>query len=36
VGAPARRLRDLSAKEIEELHESAMHYVQLKNDYLQY
>lgn len=34
VGAPARRLRDLSAREIEELHESAMHYVQLKNDYL--
>jgi len=34
VGAPARRLRDLSDKEIEELHESASHYVKLKNDYL--
>ncbi len=34
VGAPARRVRDLSEKEIEELHESAAHYVKLKNDYL--
>ncbi len=34
IGSPARRVRDLSEKEIEELHESAAHYVKLKNDYL--
>ena len=34
VGVPARRIRDLSEKEIAELHESAAHYVKLKNDYL--
>jgi carbonic anhydrase/acetyltransferase-like protein (isoleucine patch superfamily) len=34
VGVPARRVRDLSDKEITELLESATHYVQLKNDYL--
>jgi len=34
IGAPARRVRDLSEKEIEDLRESALHYVKLKNDYL--
>ena len=34
IGCPARRVRELSKKEIEELHESAAHYVKLKNDYL--
>lgn len=34
IGAPARRVRDLSDKELHELQESADHYVQLKNDYL--
>jgi carbonic anhydrase/acetyltransferase-like protein (isoleucine patch superfamily) len=34
IGTPARRVRELSEKEIEELHESAAHYVKLKNNYL--
>jgi carbonic anhydrase/acetyltransferase-like protein (isoleucine patch superfamily) len=34
MGSPARRVRDLSEREIEELHESAAHYVRLKNEYL--
>ena len=34
IGTPARRVRNLSEKEIHELKESAEHYVQLKNDYL--
>lgn len=34
IGSPARRVRDLTAKEIEDLRESAAHYVELKNDFL--
>lgn len=34
LGSPARRVRDLTEREIAELHESSVHYVQLKNDYL--
>lgn len=34
LGSPARRARDLTEAEINELRESAAHYVQLKNDYL--
>jgi carbonic anhydrase/acetyltransferase-like protein (isoleucine patch superfamily) len=34
LGSPARRARDLTDREIAELHESSVHYVELKNDYL--
>ena len=34
IGSPARRVRELSEQEIAELHESAAHYVKLKNEYL--
>lgn len=34
LGSPARRVRDLSDQEIAELHESAAHYVRLKDEYL--
>ena len=34
LGSPARRVRDLTEREIAELHESSAHYVALKNDYL--
>lgn len=34
LGSPARRARDLTDKDIQELRESAPHYVELKNDYL--
>lgn len=34
IGNPARRVRRLSNQEIEALHYSAQHYVQLKDDYL--
>lgn len=34
LGSPARRTRDLTEKEIQELRESAPHYVDLKNSYL--
>jgi len=34
LGSPARRVRDLSEREIAELHESSVHYVALKNEYL--
>lgn len=34
VGNPARRMRELSADEIERLYYSARHYVKLKNQYL--
>lgn len=34
LGNPARLVRKLSDKEIESLHYSAQHYVQLKNRYL--
>jgi carbonic anhydrase/acetyltransferase-like protein (isoleucine patch superfamily) len=34
VGSPARRVRDLTAREIEFLSYSAAHYVKVKNDYL--
>jgi carbonic anhydrase/acetyltransferase-like protein (isoleucine patch superfamily) len=34
LGSPARRARDLTDREIAELHESAEHYVELKNEYL--
>lgn len=34
LGSPARRARDLTEKEIQELRESAPHYVDLKNAYL--
>ena len=35
VGSPARRVRDLTAREIEFLSYSAAHYVKIKNEYLQ-
>lgn len=35
LGSPARRVRDLTEREIAELQESSEHYVKLKNDYLQ-
>ncbi|HEY0941305.1 MAG TPA: gamma carbonic anhydrase family protein [Steroidobacter sp.] len=35
VGSPARRMRDLTDKEIEFLTYSAAHYVKIKNEYLQ-
>jgi len=34
MGNPAKRVRELSAAEIERLFSSAAHYVELKNDYL--
>jgi carbonic anhydrase/acetyltransferase-like protein (isoleucine patch superfamily) len=34
LGNPARRVRTLSDREIEQLHYSAQHYVELKDDYL--
>jgi carbonic anhydrase/acetyltransferase-like protein (isoleucine patch superfamily) len=34
LGSPARRARDLTEREIQEMRESAPHYVQLKDDYL--
>lgn len=34
IGSPARRARDLTEREIEELRESAKHYVELKDAYL--
>lgn len=34
VGSPARRVRDLTEREIADLRESAEHYVEVKNDYL--
>jgi carbonic anhydrase/acetyltransferase-like protein (isoleucine patch superfamily) len=34
LGSPARRVRDLTDREIAELHESSVHYVALKNEYL--
>lgn len=34
LGSPARRARELSEREIDELRESAAHYVALKNEYL--
>lgn len=34
LGSPARRARELSEREIDELRESAAHYVELKNEYL--
>ncbi len=34
LGSPARRVRDLTEREINELHDSSLHYVALKNDYL--
>ncbi|MGC3981711.1 MAG: gamma carbonic anhydrase family protein [Steroidobacteraceae bacterium] len=34
LGSPARRVRDLTEREIAELHESSEHYVALKNEYL--
>ena len=34
LGNPARCVRQLSEREIEQLHYSAQHYVRLKNDYL--
>jgi carbonic anhydrase/acetyltransferase-like protein (isoleucine patch superfamily) len=34
IGSPARRVRDLTEREIEELHESSQHYVELKDQYL--
>jgi carbonic anhydrase/acetyltransferase-like protein (isoleucine patch superfamily) len=34
LGSPARRVRDLTEREIADLHESAAHYVEVKNDYL--
>lgn len=34
LGTPARRVRDLTEREIAELHESSHHYVALKNEYL--
>ena len=34
LGSPARRARELTGREIEELHESSVHYVRLKDDYL--
>jgi carbonic anhydrase/acetyltransferase-like protein (isoleucine patch superfamily) len=34
LGNPARHVRNLSAKEIEQLHYSAQHYVRLKDRYL--
>jgi carbonic anhydrase/acetyltransferase-like protein (isoleucine patch superfamily) len=34
VGSPARRVRDLTAAEIANLHESAAHYVEVKADYM--
>ncbi|MGD9843741.1 MAG: gamma carbonic anhydrase family protein [Steroidobacteraceae bacterium] len=34
MGSPARRVRELTEQELVELHESAAHYVELKNEYL--
>lgn len=34
LGSPARRVRDLTEREIAELHESSEHYVKLKDEYL--
>jgi len=34
LGSPARRARDLTEREIAELRESSLHYVELKNEYL--
>lgn len=34
IGSPARRVRDLTDREIAELHESSTHYVELKDEYL--
>jgi carbonic anhydrase/acetyltransferase-like protein (isoleucine patch superfamily) len=34
LGSPARRARDLTDREITELHESSVHYVRLKDEYL--
>jgi carbonic anhydrase/acetyltransferase-like protein (isoleucine patch superfamily) len=34
MGNPARRVRELSATEIEHLQSSAAHYVKIKDEYL--
>lgn len=34
LGSPARRIRDLTEAEIAELHDSADHYVETKNEYM--